>query len=406
MYLSLRFIIVCSMNQYGVNPTYTLTLSCLLEIIFACLFYIDRLIYKIFIGILFTFLCLIADFMPFFFLTIFFDIPSDVLMSSGAIRIPVTALYLTLVAVFVFLFRYLFNEETSASHTQKIIYTIISVLGVSVGHYILATMILSEQFYVQEITTRLAFIALIYMFLLITLLTFIYQLGVSNENNQKLLEFQRLRALEEQEYRNMAAKTTALQEMKHDMANHLHSLELMVDKASVPEIQSYIDDLRATLENSHLFLSTGNMAIDCILSSKLTSAKKADIHTDFSVMLPDYFEMDAVSICSLLGNLWDNAIEACLDIQQYTPEATPSILFYLKPYQDMTIIHIENPFIGERTCTIDGDYPTRKVSHEHGIGLKRIKSIVQKEQGILSIDTQNQIFSVHILIPGKETRQI
>lgn len=401
LFLLFRFLIVCIMNQISAVSTVTLTLSCLLEMLFACTFYNDKLLYKTFIGMLYTALCMLAEFLPFFCLTVFFGISSNNFFNFGTLRMPVTALYLTLIAVFVFLFRYLFNKEPSASMTQRIIYTAISLLGVSVGHYILFTMVISEHFGIEEISFRLAIINLFFMFLFIALLVFIYQLGISYSNTQKLLEIQKIRALEEQEYQNIMEKMTALRDMKHDMENHLNSLQIMANNLSSSEMQQYICSLRNTLECSHIFVSTGNMAVDCILSSKISLARDSNISTDFSVLLSDNFKMDAVSICSLLGNLWDNAIDACKSLLQHDGDKLPYILFFMKPYQDMTIIHIENNYYGEINLLPDGKFQTNKKNPEHGIGLERIETIVNKEQGILSIDVKNHIFSVHILVPQK-----
>lgn len=52
----------------------------------------------------------------------------------------------------------------------------------------------------------------------------------------------------------------------------------------------YIDNLRTTLNYSKIFLSTGNMAVDCVLSSKLTLAKEVNIQTEYSVFLPEKFD--------------------------------------------------------------------------------------------------------------------
>lgn len=402
LFLIIRFLIVCVMNLSNLNSMYTLILSCILEIVFACIYYTDKLLYKIFIGLLYTVLCMLAEFIPFFCITTFVDIPADSLLSNGIFRIPVTTLYLTLIAVFVFLFRYMFNKETSASVMQRIIYSLISLTGIAVGHYILLTMVSCEIMGNEELAARLAIVNLLFMFLFVALLVFIYQLGISYNNSQRLLELQKIRALEEQEYHNIVEKITALRSMKHDMENHINSLEIMAQRVSSPEMQDYIKDLRTSIDSSQIFVSTGNMAVDCILSAKISLAKDSDIHTDFSVLLPDYFEMDAVVVCSILGNLWDNAIEACQNMRLVSPDFSPYINFYMKPYQDMTIIHIENSYSGIITHESDGTIKTLKASDDHGLGLKRIENLVGKEQGIMKIDFKNNIFSVHILIPQKE----
>lgn len=401
LFLFFRFLTVCFMNQTKINSICTLTFSCIMEILFACLFYRDKLFAKVFTGLLFTVLCMFSEFIPFFCLTVFSNIPSGDFLESGAFRMPITALYLTLIAVFVFLFRYILISETSASVPQRIIYTLISLSGIAIGQYILLTMLSAREYGNEEICLHLSYIDLAFMLLFVALLLFIYRLGVSHNDTQQLLELQATRVLEEQEYKNTMEKIAALRDMKHDMDTHLDVLAIMAKKESSIEMLDYIDNLRTTLNYSKIFLSTGNMAVDCVLSSKLTLAKEVNIQTEYSVFLPEKFDMDAVSVCSMLGNLWDNAIEACKRKLEAKSSENVSISFYIKPYLEMTIIHIENDFIGKINCRADGSIQTSKNTPGHGIGLKKIVNIVNQEHGILTVDVRGERFIVHILLPQK-----
>ncbi|MCC8106651.1 MAG: GHKL domain-containing protein [Clostridiales bacterium] len=109
-------------------------------------------------------------------------------------------------------------------------------------------------------------------------------------------------------------------------------------------------------------------------------------------------------LSSLLGNLWDNAIEACQRLKEKTPTSNPSIQFYIKPFQQMVIIHIENDYDGVILRDAKNEIVSTKSGSGHGIGLIRISEIVNEAEGILNLSTEDQIFSVHIMIPLKETK--
>ena len=101
-------------------------------------------------------------------------------------------------------------------------------------------------------------------------------------------------------------------------------------------------------------------------------------------------------------NLWDNALEACQRLLTLQEHPDPYIFFYIKPFQQMILIHIENPF-DKILSANDSNYLSLKNEPGHGIGLKRIRSIVDENDGNISINTENHIFSVHIMIPMKES---
>ena len=80
--------------------------------------------------------------------------------------------------------------------------------------------------------------------------------------------------------------------------------------------------------------------------------------------------------------------------------------FYIKPYQNMILIHIENNYDGVIKGSIDGDILSVKQGKEHGLGIRRVKELVEKADGVLQITSDNKIFSVHIMIPDKENNKL
>ena len=88
------------------------------------------------------------------------------------------------------------------------------------------------------------------------------------------------------------------------------------------------------------------------------------------------------------------------------PTEHPYIYFYIKPYQNMILIHIENNYDGVIKGSIDGDILSVKQGKEHGLGIRLVKELVEKADGVLQITSDNKIFSVHIMIPDKENNKL
>lgn len=402
IYLILRFFIICVMNMVDLPSIVTISTSCLLEIVFALLFYNDTFVMRIFWGSMYSVICLISEYITLFAPQTFSKITSLDLLYGGALRMPFTLLYITLIAVLVFLFHCMSDKKIQLSGSQKISYLIISIAGILIGHYIMViTLEAEEQFHNPNFTFKLVLVNLVFLILFLFLLLYIYRLGYSRTVNTLLLEQQKIHELEEMEYKSLIQATESLREMKHDIDIHLDVIQSLSTNDNIDELHSYIDSYHHSLANTHLFLSTGNTAIDCILSSKIDTAQKLNIKTDYSVLAPSVFPIDALSLSSLLGNMWNNALEACQRLQKTQPDITPYILFYIKPFQHMTVIHMENNY--DRIILQNKNYLSMKKEDSHGIGLKRIKDIVAEVEGIYQINSDNHVFTVHIMIPQKET---
>ena len=378
-----------------------ISFSCLLDITFALLFYNDVFIMRIFWGSMYSVICLISEYITIYVPQTFSKVASPDLLFGGALRMPFTLLYIVLIAVLVFLFHCMADKKIQLSTMQKISYLMISITGILIGHYIMViTLEAEEQFHNSEFTFKLVLVNLVFLILFLFLLLYIYQLGYSKAVNTTLLEQQKMHKLEEMEYKTLIHTTESLREMKHDIDIHLDVIQSLSASGNLDDLQSYIDNYHHSLAHTHHLLSTGNTAIDCILSNKIDSAQKLNIKTEFSVLAPSNFPLDALSLSSLLGNMWNNAIEACQRLQDTQPDITPYIHFYIKPFQHMTVIHMENNY--DRVIQQNDYYFSMKKEGFHGIGLKRMADIVVGVEGIFQINSDNHVFTVHIMIPQKE----
>ena len=402
VFLALHFFVLCTLNYFDLSSTLTIFISCVLDIGFSLLFYDDIFVVRIFWGSMYSIICLISEYITVSVPQTFFKVTSLELLSGGALRMPFTLLYIALIAVLVFLFRCISNKEIQLTIIQKFSYLLISLAGILIGHYImLLTLESEEHFHNPDFTFKMVLVNLVFLILFLFLLLYIYQLGYSKAVNAALLEQQKIFELEEMEYKTLLHTTEALREMKHDINIHLDVIQSLSASGQLDELQSYIDSYHQSLAHTHQLLSTGNTAIDCILSNKINSAQKLNIKTDFSVLVPSDFPLDALSLSSLLGNMWNNALEACQRLQNTQPHITPYIHFYIKPFQHMIIIHMENNY--DKVIQQNGNYLSMKKGTSHGIGLKRMANIIAGLKGIFQINSENHVFTIHIMIPQKET---
>ena len=407
LFVTIQFVILCVMNRMEVSSYITLLSSCILDIVYVVLFYRDNIILRVFWGFSYSVICLVAEQISFFIpITLYKDASLELLL-GGELRKPYTMLYLAMIVVFVLILHYVENKDISLTLFQKIAYILISISGLAIGHYILRLTLESVyRFDDSSFSIRLSWVNLFFVILFLALLLYIYQLGHSKEENLRLLDEQKIYELERTEFNSLSETTERLRKMKHDMQIYLDAINVLAKNKKWDGLIAYTEQYRNNLANIHSAITTGNVAIDCILTAKLDYAKKHGIKTEYSIMAPEIFPLDSVELSSILGNIWNNSIEAGERLLASDPTEHPYIYFYIKPYQNMILIHIENNFDGVLKGNVNGDILSIKQGKEHGLGIRRVKELVEKVNGILQITAENNVFSVHIMIPDKENKEL
>ena len=102
-----------------------------------------------------------------------------------------------------------------------------------------------------------------------------------------------------------------IKSIRHDMKNHLQCILSLIKKTKYDESQEYVEDmLENKLDFVYQFIDTNNNIINVISNAKLTLCRNEKIKTVINIS-SFRLEMDDSDICVILGNLFDNAIEAC-----------------------------------------------------------------------------------------------
>lgn len=192
-------------------------------------------------------------------------------------------------------------------------------------------------------------------------------------------------------YHNMRA-------MKHDMNNHLHAISGYIQLGDYEKAEDYIQKIVGEVSAVEA-LQSGNSAIDALIGSKTVLAKKSKIRVDIEMSVPADLNISAEHLIVVLGNLYDNAIDANLKIEDVEKRyINIQILFR----SDNLIICFENAAEGEDR---DNKYhwaTTKKANFEHGFGIKNMDRIVQLYDGYCQREQKDNVFICRIRIPNEK----
>lgn len=184
-----------------------------------------------------------------------------------------------------------------------------------------------------------------------------------------------------------------LREVRHDLRSQIRIAEEMFRTGRTEESVQYIQELQNLIEISY---NTGCTPLDSELTMKARSLR--DKHIGFSTELsfPEKLPLTNIEICSVVSNLLNNAEEELTE--HPVREAEPRISLSIKQVEKMLIISCENPTDSEVTVRPHFWVVSTK-GENRGFGLKIIRNIAEKHNGIMTVSADGGVFSVIIGIP-------
>lgn len=182
---------------------------------------------------------------------------------------------------------------------------------------------------------------------------------------------------------------------KHDFHHHLQSLKGQLEAGEVDRALAYIEQLDNQLMNVDTLLKTGNVSLDAILSAKIAQAKAENIAVTVKANVPDALTISDLELSIIIGNLLDNAIEACRTV---TGERFIRIFISMKG--TMLYFSMLNA-AGAKKKKTGSLFATHK-DGVHGFGLRRAETILEEHGGWVKYNSEDGAFTSEFLVPAVE----
>ena len=214
----------------------------------------------------------------------------------------------------------------------------------------------------------------------------------SKQVDKRLAAYQReLIETHYQEVENMYRQTRG---WRHDYRNHIQTMKAYAAQGDLEAIKKYLDMLDVDLNTVDTVVKTGNSMADAILNSKISLAKARNIPVRVDAHIPVQLKMSELDLCCIIGNLFDNAIEASLSL----PEDQRQIRVYMDMKGTQLYISFTNFTSTKKLEKVGKVFKTSK-GDGHGFGLVRIDNIIERLDGYLSRNSEDGAFTTEILIP-------
>lgn len=182
--------------------------------------------------------------------------------------------------------------------------------------------------------------------------------------------------------------------LHHDLNGHLITLKTYLKEENVRETVEYIDKMinyDTNYENE--FSKTGNTIVDSIFNLKYQEAIHKGISVNEKIQIPEELCIDDFDLTVILGNIFDNAIEAATKIKN---NRKINILFIYD--RRRLVFKVENTYDGKVNMERGKLISKKKEQDSHGIGLQNVKYAVDKYSGTVDINYNDEWFEISVML--------
>ena len=191
----------------------------------------------------------------------------------------------------------------------------------------------------------------------------------------------------------MEAVYSDIRGLKHDMGNHVLTLEALLDKKEHREAEVYLSGLKEQLNKIEEEMKTGNPVTDVILAEKRKEAQERGIGFICDFHYPEKTGINAFDVSIILNNALDNAMEAAEGCER------PFIDIKSWRQRNVYMIEVRNPFIGNLITDRESGLPeSAKGGSGHGFGLKNMQKVARKYHGDIDVRQEKNGFVLTVMM--------
>lgn len=216
----------------------------------------------------------------------------------------------------------------------------------------------------------------------------------ATEIREKQARMEQQFAFQEQKYEQASQSFKSISSVIHDTNKHLVYLNECVERHEFDEAKRYIGTAIEHIDKSYKRINTGFLPIDALVSNSLNIAETNNITFKSDIKIEkERICIERYDLCVALGNLLDNAVEACKKVSNPDDRI---ISVSIVTGDNSMVIHIENS--AERM--IGSNFKTdKKDKLLHGYGISNVKAISEKYGGVFTIERRESSCEATLIFP-------
>lgn len=185
----------------------------------------------------------------------------------------------------------------------------------------------------------------------------------------------------------------------HDIKNHKFLLNQLLASKKYKEAMNFLNELDTEIEDNDYYFITENVLMDAIVKNKIKICEDYGIKFNYNIFMPSDINIRNVHMSVIFNNLIDNAIEACLNIDEI--EREKYINLYCEVIDKKLICVIKNSK-NKKELKLDKNFKIKTLKKDktnHGIGIENLKLAIEKYDGVIDFNLEEHYFTVKFIIP-------
>lgn len=365
---------------------YTNLLS-LITTFLLCFFYECKLINKIASAVFFQILVMLSEKICVILSNLIYD---EAVLSSYKYEITMNLLS----KIILLLFTAIISISGKKHKKYPVEYNILLLFTPVISLFLLIIMPINNDY----INNNLSFFSIVWIYIAIINIVHSFLVEkVANNYIEKMhiSELEKQVNYQKEKYIQLGESYKTSRKIIHDIKHHNEVLKRFISEENYDEMYEYLTNYTSILENTYIKVNTGNLVIDALVTNYFDLAASADITFVTNLKVDNTkIPVSNYDLCTILGNLLDNSLNACEGLPKKTAKISLTIT---TEKTDKFIIIIENSYSIQ-------DNGSRRNPLEHGYGLDNVSNAVEFYHGIMKI-TSAGTYKTLISIPITDINQ-
>lgn len=223
-------------------------------------------------------------------------------------------------------------------------------------------------------------------------------------------------------YQMLEEQFAQLERLRHDWKNHMIVLDRLVQNRQWEQTGDYLGEMARAVgvevgrsEEGGVEVGgsgvkgvkntgekagdevTGSMAMDALLYHKRRQAMEQGIRWRCDVRMPGDCPVREMDLCIIVGNILDNAVEACCRLSKEQFPDLGFIQVHMEAVKRCLLLEVKNGT--DLTDKREIGKSRKRDLGVHGIGLANVRVAVAAYNGVMQMEVEDGIFTVSVLLP-------
>lgn len=282
------------------------------------------------------------------------------------------------------------NYRSDLTFIEWLLISVVLIISIAMGTLLILLSITLES------KNAGIYTVLVFIGILIVNIVVCYLLINMGKKNDAIRENEVLKLSQEynrQYIDNATAEYDTIKKIQHDFKNSYSTIYRLIKNGNITEATKQIESNLDMLQNFEIFVKSNNTIVNTVVNAKLTEAKSFGIDCT-CICGTDFESIDNLDLCRLLSNMLENAVTSCVTSKRNDKQISLILSFDGSNY----IIDLKNS-VDESVLTHNPELRTTKDNqHEHGYGVKIIKDIAKKYNGLCDFYEEGNIFCCKVVL--------